>query len=142
MQTEIKRPSRIWWLYFAYLAIMWVLGVAMLLQHGSPFPRLAVATSLVDTVALVGLFLFIRSIPALAAGFWRFIFLLLIIKAALSAATVLRGLFSYPWQNLPEQRVALVILLTIVLGLPLIYAVGRYAFGSPHVWSKAQSISA
>ena len=137
MQNVTKRPSRIWWVYFVYCAAMWVLGVATLLQHNSSFPRIAYVTSLVDTIGLVGLFLFIRNVPLLAAGFWRFAFLLLIMKATFGIGSVLHDLVSYP-----QDHMLLIILLAGISGLPVIYAVGRYAFGSPHLWSKVESAGA
>jgi len=113
---------------------MWVLGVATLLQRNSPFPWIAYVTSLVDTIGLVGLFLFIRSVPLFAVGPWRFVFLLLVMKATFGIGSVLRDLLSYP-----QDHMLLIILLAGISGLPVIYAVGRYAFGSPHLWGQPEA---
>lgn len=134
-----RRPSSLWWGYFALLFVLGGVGLFTFAAAGvydSFTPLLLTAiTSVFDLVCIVGLYGYIRSIPLLAAAFWRIILMLLLARFLLTTSLFISNLF--PWERTHEQYVALAGLLSPLLALPLLWALWRYAFRSAFVWRQA-----
>lgn len=133
-----QRPSRLWWGYFALLVVLFGVGLFTFAAAGvfdSFTPLLLTAiTSGFDLICIVGLYGYIRSIPLLAAAFWRVMLLLLLAKFLVTTGVFISNLF--PWDNTHEQHVALAGLLSPLLAAPLMWALWRYAFRSACLWRQ------
>jgi hypothetical protein len=133
-----RRPSSLWWGYFALLIALFGFGLfafaAIGLVDSFTSSLLTLTTSAFDLVCIVGLYGYIRSVPVLAVTFWRVMLTLLLGKVLLSASLFIPNLF--PWERTHEQYVALAGLLSPLLALPLLWALWRYAFRSACVWRQ------
>jgi hypothetical protein len=68
--------------------------------------------------------------------------LLCVMQVTFGVVLLVPPLLAHPWHNAPVQRMAMVLLLAYLSILPMVYAIGRYAFGSPHLWGRVQSVRA
>jgi hypothetical protein len=136
--SDRQRPSSLWWGYFALLFVLGGVGLFTSATAGvydSFTPLLVTAITLgFDLVNIVGLYGYIRSIPLLAAAFWRVMLILLLARFLLTTSLFISDLF--PWERTHEQYVALAGLLSPLLALPLLWALWRYAFRSAFVWRQ------
>jgi hypothetical protein len=127
------RPSPIWWGYWAISVLLAVFAFAMLLHTNdnfSGYKLLAFATGSVDLIALVGLSFYIRSKPIFSNVLWRMILGILVVKFVAPTIGLIENAIAFSG---PEQRVALFACMGWLWGLPLIYAIWRYAF-SHQLW--------
>ena len=114
----------LWWLYFALLMVMFVLGafgMALDSRLRSPFMLLS---GVVDAVAIAGLWLHLRAVPRLMPVFWRLVLVLCAAKYALGAFLLVRNAVGHPQE---ADTAAWGAVVGVVLSLPLLWALWRYS---------------
>jgi hypothetical protein len=134
-----SRPSPAWWFYVALLSLFALGGmVAFALQVGqvAAMPRGALAIGVVATalnlLGILGLLLYILQRPLIGRAFWQGVFGLTVLQLLFSAAQFARVL-AMPGGG-RESLVAAIGIGSILVGVPLLYALFTYAFRSPRLW--------
>jgi hypothetical protein len=139
-----QRPHILWWAYIALLVVMFVLGFAAFFADGfftALGPTLVSAALLShNVVCIAGLYAYLRGIPLFAPMVWRIMLTVLIAHLFYSASFFVPAMFTHDIGQ--ERLLALGSLLLLGLWGPLIYALWRYAFKSPHVWSHGAADAA
>ncbi|MDO5611015.1 MAG: hypothetical protein Q4G62_09660 [Pseudomonadota bacterium] len=120
----IHRPSRFWWLYFALVAVLGIIGLSTIFSgQMTDAHAIGTASTLLDLIAIVGLFCFIRAIRLGSKLFWRMVFVLYSFKTCLAVMSVANNAIEFGGM---EQRVALLVVFGALLALPMIIALYRY----------------
>ena len=138
---ELERPSKWWWLYFAFCCFMAFVGLTFFFPKDSSLAHIAMVSSAIDLCSIAGLAFYILSMRVLIPFFWQLIFLLDLVKTSVATHGFLSILLAYPWVNSPGQRVALAGLAGVVAGIPLLFATGKYGYFS-RVWRDTTKDSA
>lgn len=122
----------LWWCYFALYALLVVftLGVSITSGQADSFGSSALTALflILDVACLVGLYGYIRSAPLFPLSVWRVVLTLVLARFFVGASFLIPNLF--PWEATLEQRVALAGLLSLILALPMVFALWRSAFPS------------
>jgi hypothetical protein len=143
-QSREQRPSVLWWCYLALYAALFCLTFVNFVSEGlfesfgAAFLSWAILSS--DAVCIIGLYAYIRSTRLFAPAFWRVMLMLLVARMFVSASFLVPNLF--PWKSTPEQYVALAGLVSFLLAMPLLVALWRYGYRSPHIWRNTPSPAA
>lgn len=136
-----RRPSALWWAYFAlYVLLFGVTFVNYLAEgHFGTFGAAMLSAALLslDAVSIAGLYAYIRSQALFAPMIWRIVLILLLARLLFAGSLLASSLL--PWDSTREQYVALAGLLSVMLVVPMLVALWRYAFRSPEVWSAASA---
>ncbi len=133
-------PSRLWWAYLAILLLFGALGlIALVVQLGAgrfqaDQVALAVGATVLNLLGLLGLWGHIRSRPFGDPLFWRLVLVMIAAQLAFSAFQFGSAL-ALPGGS-PERSVAWLGLGSAAFGLPLLFALWRYAFRSPGLWAR------
>ncbi len=126
--------SWFWWLYAAYLALAFTAGAYNSVR--TSITPLGVLALVLDTVALIGFYGFIRQRPIFSAAFWQLFALIYIAKyIALMALLAYVAAHLLPSGGLTKN----VILWSVagdMLALGVIYALYMYAFRLQRVWNS------
>jgi hypothetical protein len=134
--TDVQPPSRLWWLYFGVLVAFGILGaVPFVLGLGQQPWRMLVlgaAATILNVWGIVGLWGYIRSRPLGFSDLWKACTLLTAVQIAFSAFQFSKVLTSGAQGT--ERLVAIVGLCSMAFAVPLLIALGRYAFRSPGIW--------
>lgn len=137
---ESSKPSRLWWLYLAYLVGMVVVGIAPYLaavrraELSGPLLVLPLLATLLNLAWIVGLWAYIQSRRLAWSGFWQAVLGLMVIQWIYSGICFLRALqFGVDG---PQGTTTLIGLGSLVLWIPGFVALWRYAFLSPRVWRR------
>lgn len=142
-RSDFPKPSRLWWIYFCYLVLCMVLyihgwvhliklpGNANLAQVANVVNlplvlAISVATFALDAWAIVGFWGFLRSRPFGAAGVWRVCCAMQLVAVVLPIVVAIRA-------GTPP---AILTTAGLMLKLPLLIALSRYAWLSPHLWKQ------
>jgi hypothetical protein len=132
-------PSKLWWVYFALYLLLLGYGVftlALGVRMGAGFNIISISATIIDVSCLVGLFFYIQQRSLFSSSFWQFLFFVFTAKALIATALFLRTFFMFRWDGSVEAWVSVVGLLSLILALPMIYAIWRYAFRSKALWNR------
>jgi hypothetical protein len=136
-----RRPSVLWWGYFALSIVLFGIGFVGFVIEGffASFSAMLLswAQSSADAVCIAGLLAYILSIPLFVPVFWKAMLALMFARVLVSSSLFALNLF--PWQSAPEQYVALAGLASVLLSVPMFVALWIYAFKSPHIWGSTAS---
>lgn len=127
-RAVVRNPSRLWWLYFGYLIVMMILGIAnyvLRFERSSQLVlEISTVTMLLDAMACIGVWGYLRSTPLGTAWLWA---ICLAIKILQFAAMPGFAIWARGSLDIPD-------LCGMALGIPLLIVLWRYAFSSPHIW--------
>lgn len=137
---EASRPSRLWWLYFAYLLLAGLAGAGSYLSAireanlSGASRALPLIATLLNLWGVVGLWAYLRSRRLGWSGLWQICLGLTVIQMIYTGSLFLR--FFPSSLSAPGAGVSLLGLAGLALGIPLLIALWRYAFLSPRIWSQ------
>lgn len=131
-----------WWVYFGLLVVMFISGILTFAADGffSTLPATFLTALLLvhEALCIAGLYAYLRGVPLFAAGWWRLMLTLLLARIFVSASFLFPNLIAQEAGR--ERLVALSGLVLLALWGPLLVALWRYAFKSPHVWSRDSAL--
>lgn len=138
-----RRPNMLWWGYLAlYIVLFCITFLSFIAEgHFQSFggALLSAALLVFDALCIAGLFAYIRSAALFTPPFWRIMLVLLSVKILIAGGFLAVNLV--PWEAHPEQYVALAGLLSMVLAIPMLFALWAYAFKSPYIWSNPRPVA-
>jgi hypothetical protein len=124
-----------WWYYFWLLValtavslLFWPVGPADWVLFGF------------ESLALLGLWAYLRRRPLLSVQLWRLYFLVILAAFVYSAIRLITGEHSDPFGDGSWYKwIVGIWLLSFALLTPLFIALWRYAFNSPDIWQNDAS---
>ena len=144
MQTQTPgsqhgRPHIWWWFYFALYVVLFVGTFANYVSEGAfqSFGGALLSAILLsfDVICIAGLYAYIQSRALFRPAFWGIMLGLLFARILVAGGVLAFNLI--PWEADREQYVALAGMLSILLAIPMLAALWRYAFKSSHIWDNS-----
>ncbi len=133
------QPSKLWWLYFALYLLVVGFGVVTVfygLQMGFGFNVVALLATAIEALCLAGLVFHIKQQAVWLREFWIALLFVFSAKLLIGGALFLKSFFMFRWESSTEQWLYIISLCSLLLSLPMPYAIWRYAFRSPALWGK------
>jgi hypothetical protein len=129
-------PSPLWWPYLGFCLVLLALGARSYFAAAG-ISLLTAALSAVDLACIVGLLGYLLSMRWGRAWLWKIVLFLFAAKMALAAVVFAVSMFPIDFGQPidPEQVVALFGLVAVLLSIPMMLALWRYAFKSASIWS-------
>jgi hypothetical protein len=139
-----RQRSALWWVYFACLVLLFGISFMNYVRDGffASFASMLISCWILsfDLICLAGLYAYIRSTALFVRRFWKVVVVVLVARVSLLTSLFIYNLF--PWDRTTEHYVALFALLSLLFSLPLLFALWRYAFNAPQVWTSHSSATA
>jgi len=127
---DLSRKQFAWWYYFWLLVALAAVSLFFWPVEPTDWAFLGF-----ESIALVGLWAYLRRRPLLSVQLWRLYFLVIIAAFFYSALQLIIGQHSDPFGDGSWYKWLVGIwLLSLLVVTPLFIALWRYAFNSPDIW--------
>lgn len=133
--VDLEKKRFAWWFYFWFLIVLSVIAPVI-----SPLDRAGWIHWGFELVGIVGLWGYLRRRPLLHLQIWRAYFFAAILSLLYGSVMALLGEPPDPFSGIGWYGLAaVVVVLAVIVAVPLLIGLWRYAFRSQSIWQRTTS---